>query len=163
MAEVVERLADKVLVTDDNPRTEDPSVSSTTFVPALKRWITSRSSPVVVRPSRRSSLRRHAADVIVLAGKGHEDYQEIDGQRHPFSDLEEAAKALTHGRPHMLKPLSFSELSLPLDARRVGDDCSFTGVSIDSRNITPGQLFVALTGPRFDGHDYLNKLPPKVR
>nr|GFD50358.1 hypothetical protein [Tanacetum cinerariifolium] len=35
-----------------------------------------------------------AADVIVLAGKGHEDYQEIDGQRHPFSDLEEAAKAL---------------------------------------------------------------------
>jgi UDP-N-acetylmuramoyl-L-alanyl-D-glutamate--2,6-diaminopimelate ligase len=32
--------------------------------------------------------------VLVLAGKGHEDYQEIDGERHPFSDLEEATKAL---------------------------------------------------------------------
>jgi UDP-N-acetylmuramoyl-L-alanyl-D-glutamate--2,6-diaminopimelate ligase len=35
-----------------------------------------------------------ARDVIVLAGKGHEDYQEINGERLPFSDLEEAAKAL---------------------------------------------------------------------
>lgn len=61
----------------------------------------------------------------------------------------------------MLKPLSFSELLLPLDARRVGDDCSFTGVSIDSRAITPGQVFVALTGPRFDGHDYLDQVAAK--
>jgi UDP-N-acetylmuramoyl-L-alanyl-D-glutamate--2,6-diaminopimelate ligase len=35
-----------------------------------------------------------AADVLVLAGKGHEDYQEIMGVRHPFSDLIEANKAL---------------------------------------------------------------------
>ncbi|EPN60498.1 UDP-N-acetylmuramoylalanyl-D-glutamate--2,6-diaminopimelate ligase [Pseudomonas syringae pv. actinidiae ICMP 19096] len=35
-----------------------------------------------------------ADDVVVLAGKGHEDYQEIDGKRQPFSDLEEAATAL---------------------------------------------------------------------
>ena len=61
----------------------------------------------------------------------------------------------------MLKPLSFSELLLPLDARRVGDDASFTGVSIDSRAINPGQLFVALTGPRFDGHDYLDQVAAK--
>ena len=61
----------------------------------------------------------------------------------------------------MHKPLSFSELLLPLDARRVGEDCSFTGVSIDSRAINPGQLFVALTGPRFDGHDYLDQVAAK--
>jgi UDP-N-acetylmuramoyl-tripeptide--D-alanyl-D-alanine ligase len=61
----------------------------------------------------------------------------------------------------MLKPLSFSELLVPLDARRVGHDCSFSGVSIDSRAITPGQLFVALTGPRFDGHDYLDQVAAK--
>ncbi|MEX5669789.1 UDP-N-acetylmuramoyl-L-alanyl-D-glutamate--2,6-diaminopimelate ligase, partial [Pseudomonas neuropathica] len=36
-----------------------------------------------------------AEDVIVLAGKGHEDYQEINGERHPFSDLVEADHALT--------------------------------------------------------------------
>ncbi|NBF03497.1 UDP-N-acetylmuramoyl-L-alanyl-D-glutamate--2,6-diaminopimelate ligase [Pseudomonas sp. Fl5BN2] len=95
MAEVVERLADGVLVTDDNPRSEDPAqifddiragfntVDKVDFVAgrglAIARLIASAS----------------ADDVVVLAGKGHEDYQEINGQRHAFSDLAEADKALT--------------------------------------------------------------------
>jgi UDP-N-acetylmuramoyl-tripeptide--D-alanyl-D-alanine ligase len=61
----------------------------------------------------------------------------------------------------MLKPLSFVELVTALDARQVGADCTFDGVSIDSRAIVPGQLFVALTGPRFDGHDYLDQVAAK--
>jgi UDP-N-acetylmuramoyl-L-alanyl-D-glutamate--2,6-diaminopimelate ligase len=94
MAEVVERLADTVLVTDDNPRTEAPSqifddirkgfvaVDSVTFVAGRGLAITQLIATA------------QATDVIVLAGKGHEDYQEIDGQRLPFSDLDEARKAL---------------------------------------------------------------------
>jgi UDP-N-acetylmuramoyl-tripeptide--D-alanyl-D-alanine ligase len=54
--------------------------------------------------------------------------------------------------------MMFSELLAPLDARQVGDDCRFVGVSTDSRAIQPGQLFVALTGPRFDGHEYLEQV-----
>jgi UDP-N-acetylmuramoyl-tripeptide--D-alanyl-D-alanine ligase len=61
----------------------------------------------------------------------------------------------------MFKPLSFSELLLPLDARRFGEDCSFSSVSIDSRSISAGDLFVALTGPNFDGHDYLDQVAAK--
>ncbi|MCV4281455.1 UDP-N-acetylmuramoyl-tripeptide--D-alanyl-D-alanine ligase [Pseudomonas capsici] len=60
----------------------------------------------------------------------------------------------------MLKALTFSELVAPLDARCIGD-CTFTGVSTDSRAIQPGQLFVALTGPRFDGHEYLDQVAAK--
>jgi len=61
----------------------------------------------------------------------------------------------------MLKALTLSELINALDARLIGDDASFNGVSIDSRAIQPGQLFIALTGPRFDGHDYLNDVAGK--
>ncbi|MDR9754070.1 UDP-N-acetylmuramoyl-tripeptide--D-alanyl-D-alanine ligase [Pseudomonas sp. SZMC_28357] len=61
----------------------------------------------------------------------------------------------------MLKALTFSELATALNARLVNADCSFNGVSIDSRAIKPGELFVALTGPRFDGHDYLNDVAGK--
>nr|WP_319526791.1 UDP-N-acetylmuramoyl-tripeptide--D-alanyl-D-alanine ligase [Pseudomonas laurentiana] len=61
----------------------------------------------------------------------------------------------------MLKPLSLSELTVALQARVQGRDATFNGVSIDSRAIAPGQLFVALTGPRFDGHDYLNDVAAK--
>jgi UDP-N-acetylmuramoyl-L-alanyl-D-glutamate--2,6-diaminopimelate ligase len=94
MAQVAERLADRVLVTDDNPRSEDPqrifddiragfsSAANATFVAgrgaAIAQLIASASLD----------------DVIVLAGKGHEDYQEIDGERQPFSDLQQAGQAL---------------------------------------------------------------------
>ncbi|MDY7561817.1 UDP-N-acetylmuramoyl-tripeptide--D-alanyl-D-alanine ligase [Pseudomonas sp. 10B1] len=61
----------------------------------------------------------------------------------------------------MLKPLTFSELVAPLNGRQVGADCAFAGVSIDSRHIAPGQLFIALCGPNFDGHDYLNDVASK--
>ena len=55
----------------------------------------------------------------------------------------------------MLKPLLLSEVAVPLNAHVVGADVAFNAVSSDSRAIQPGQLFVALSGPRFDGHDYL--------
>jgi len=61
----------------------------------------------------------------------------------------------------MLKALKLSELTNALDARLISADASFDGVSIDSRAIKAGQLFIALTGPRFDGHDYLNEVAAK--
>ncbi|MCO7516674.1 UDP-N-acetylmuramoyl-tripeptide--D-alanyl-D-alanine ligase [Pseudomonas guariconensis] len=61
----------------------------------------------------------------------------------------------------MLKPMTLSQLSAPLAARVVGDDARFDGVSIDSRTVAAGQLFVALAGPRFDGHDYLADVKAK--
>ncbi len=61
----------------------------------------------------------------------------------------------------MLKALKLSELTTALSGRLVSKDATFNGVSIDSRAIQPGQLFIALTGPRFDGHDYLNEVAAK--
>ncbi|MES2820627.1 MAG: UDP-N-acetylmuramoyl-tripeptide--D-alanyl-D-alanine ligase [Pseudomonadota bacterium] len=55
----------------------------------------------------------------------------------------------------MLKPMQLSEIAASLSGRLSGRDCAFSAVSSDSRAIAAGQLFVALTGPRFDGHDYL--------
>lgn len=55
----------------------------------------------------------------------------------------------------MLDAMHLSSLIGPLNARLVGADAAFATVSTDSRAITAGALFVALSGPRFDGHDYL--------
>ncbi|MDB6049854.1 MAG: murE [Pseudomonas sp.] len=94
MAEVVERLADTVLVTDDNPRTEAPSQI---FDDIRKGFVAAENATFVA--GRGLAIAQliasaQATDVVVLAGKGHEDYQEINGQRLPFSDLDEAGKAL---------------------------------------------------------------------
>ena len=95
MAEVVERLADGVLVTDDNPRTEDPSV----IFDDIRAGFTAVDKVTFVAGRGQAIAQliacASADDVIVLAGKGHEDYQEINGERHAFSDLVEADHALT--------------------------------------------------------------------
>lgn len=55
----------------------------------------------------------------------------------------------------MMRALSLSELQAPLAAQLLGDDATFAGVSTDSRSLRTGELFVALCGDNFDGHDYL--------
>ncbi|WP_137818127.1 UDP-N-acetylmuramoyl-L-alanyl-D-glutamate--2,6-diaminopimelate ligase [Pseudomonas sp. 2FG] len=94
MAEVVERLADGVLVTDDNPRGEAPEqifadIRAGLTAPEQARFVYGRGQAIA-----QLIASAEAADVVVLAGKGHEDYQEIKGERQPFSDLDEAGKAL---------------------------------------------------------------------
>lgn len=94
MAAVVERLADAVVVTDDNPRTEAPAqifsdIRSGFASPAAVQFVHGRGQAIAQLVASAS-----VDDVLVLAGKGHEDYQEINGVRQPFSDLVEAANAL---------------------------------------------------------------------
>ncbi|HEX5844572.1 MAG TPA: UDP-N-acetylmuramoyl-L-alanyl-D-glutamate--2,6-diaminopimelate ligase, partial [Pseudomonas sp.] len=94
MAAVVERLADGVLVTDDNPRTETPEqifrdIRAGFAKPESVQFVHGRGQAIAQLIAAAA-----ADDVLVLAGKGHEDYQEINGERQPFSDLLEAAKAL---------------------------------------------------------------------
>lgn len=61
----------------------------------------------------------------------------------------------------MLNPLLLSEVAQVLDARVVGADVAFSAVSTDSRKIEAGQLFIALVGPNFDGHNYLPEVAAK--
>jgi UDP-N-acetylmuramoyl-L-alanyl-D-glutamate--2,6-diaminopimelate ligase len=94
MAAVVERLADAVLVTDDNPRTEAPEQI---FSDIRAGFVSSQAAQFIHgRGQAIAQLIASASadDVLVLAGKGHEDYQEINGVRQPFSDLVEATNAL---------------------------------------------------------------------
>lgn len=94
MAAVAERLADQVVVTDDNPRNEDPAqirdeISSGFKSPDRVLFIAGRGQAIA-----RCIAASQADDVLLLAGKGHEDYQEIMGERMPFSDLHQASSAL---------------------------------------------------------------------
>ena len=94
MAAVVERLADAACVTDDNPRGEDPAAIRAQILQGFSA--TAAVTEVAERGAAIAQLIAQAApeDVIVLAGKGHEDYQEIQQQRQHFSDLEQAEQAL---------------------------------------------------------------------
>ena len=97
MGAVAERLSDLAFVTSDNPRHEDPLAIVEEVLGGIPGG--RANDGVVVEPDRGAAIRRalgEAApgDVVVLAGKGHETYQEIGGERRPFDDAVEARRAL---------------------------------------------------------------------
>ncbi len=94
MAAVVEKNADRVVVTSDNPRGEKPENIISQILLGL-----SHEDCVQVQADRALAIAETIAaaapeDVVLLAGKGHEDYQEMAGVKHPFSDLAHAQAAL---------------------------------------------------------------------
>lgn len=94
MAAVAEKNADRVVVTSDNPRSEKPEA----IISQVLLGLSHRDSVEVQADRARAIAETVAAaapaDVILLAGKGHEDYQEIAGARQPFSDQAHALRAL---------------------------------------------------------------------
>jgi UDP-N-acetylmuramoyl-L-alanyl-D-glutamate--2,6-diaminopimelate ligase len=96
MGEVAARLADKVIVTTDNPRDEAPEE----IMQAIASGMHGTYELELNRATAIANAIKQAepGDIVLLAGKGHEDYQEIAGVKHPFSDEQEAAKALREWR-----------------------------------------------------------------
>ena len=92
MGEVAERLADQVVVTDDNPRNEDPA--------AIRQAILTGAGYSAIEVAGRQEAIQQAVnlaaenDWVLIAGKGHETWQEIAGERFHFNDVEEAHAAL---------------------------------------------------------------------
>jgi UDP-N-acetylmuramoyl-L-alanyl-D-glutamate--2,6-diaminopimelate ligase len=89
MAREAEKLADRVVVTDDNPRSEHPEAIARDILAGF-----SDSAKVTVIHDRAEAIQsaiRSATpnDLVLIAGKGHEAYQEIAGQKYPFSDAEQ--------------------------------------------------------------------------
>jgi len=96
MAAVTEQLADFVIVTSDNPRTEQPSDIINEINTGFKKL---NSQTLTVEPNRRKAIEAaikaaRKNDVVVIAGKGHEDYQIIGKQKFHFSDKEIAQECL---------------------------------------------------------------------
>jgi UDP-N-acetylmuramoyl-L-alanyl-D-glutamate--2,6-diaminopimelate ligase len=95
MGTVVSRLADRAVVTSDNPRSED----ALKIIQGIRAGM---SGDCEVEPDRAHAIEAAIAgasdaDVVLIAGKGHESYQEIAGRRHAFSDVDVARDALRRG------------------------------------------------------------------
>ena len=170
MAEVAWRLADDVIITSDNPRTEDPLAIMDEITHGILDEVIaqddSSGKTCYQCPDRAAAIAAIIADagcddVVLLAGKGHEDYQIIGTEKRHFDDREQAVAALAEWPPWVRRSSYWTP-------KRVQDaiggrwliepadpDTALTRVSTDSRAIEPGQIFVALKGDRFDGHDFV--------
>jgi UDP-N-acetylmuramoyl-L-alanyl-D-glutamate--2,6-diaminopimelate ligase len=96
MARTAERLADALYITSDNPRTEDPAAILDEVVSGLS---TKAKAQAAVDVDRHEAINRilsdaEPGDVVLIAGKGHENYQIVGQQKRHFDDVEEAAQVL---------------------------------------------------------------------
>lgn len=96
MAATTAKLSDIVILTSDNPRREDPELIIDQMMEGLDEEMKRRTLRIT---SRRDAIRTACtmampSDVILIAGKGHETYQEVNGVRHHFSDIEEVEKII---------------------------------------------------------------------
>ena len=91
MGRIAAEMADHVIVTSDNPRTEDPMAIIKEILPGVEPAARPRRVTVAVEPDRRRAIAAavaaaQAGDLVLIAGKGHEDYQVIMNVNHPFDD-----------------------------------------------------------------------------
>lgn len=94
MARAAEQGSNICVLTSDNPRSEDPEVI---MKGAAKGFARPKAHPMIVdrREAIEAALKNaRAGDVVLIAGKGHEDYQEVKGVRHPFDDRRLARQIL---------------------------------------------------------------------
>jgi len=97
MAAAAEKGADHVVVTSDNPRSEDPARIIEQVLQGFSRRDVAEVQPDRALAIAHTVARAQAGDVILLAGKGHENYQETAGVKAPFSDRAHAQAALDRG------------------------------------------------------------------
>ena len=119
MGAIAGRLADRVVVTSDNPRGEDPAVIASAVVKGIRETANRRWS---VENDRRAAIAgaiatAKAGDIVLIAGKGHETYQERNRERTPFSDAAESAAALDSMERRMMDTATAARV---LAGQRVG-------------------------------------------
>ena len=183
MGKIACQYSDVAIVTSDNPRTEHPEqivadiMNGITAPPlatevcndACTTGITARG--VIQEVDRKKALlaavmMSRPNDIILAAGKGHETYQITNSGTIHFDDKEQLQDAcsafadrfspLAWNRADLKAALGNSPVLDTLDA-----DTAFAGISTDSRTIKTNEVFVALTGENFDGHDYIPDLVNK--
>lgn len=168
MGQIAARLADVVIVTDDNPREEDPAEIRKAVIKGVAlggatirsaAWLRNRhpwEHGFVEIGNRRAAIDAavtcaEPGDIVLIAGKGHEHYQEIDNRKRFFNDTLFARQASLSW--------DLQTVAAAVGGAIIGGDprTALGNVSTDSRTIGDNDIFVALTGENFDGHDFLDK------
>lgn len=154
--------ADKIIITNDNPRNEETADIIRDIIKDSNKDL-----PFWIIRNRRAAIQAavsfaNSEDIVLIAGKGHEKYQEVKGKKLEFDDIEVAKKALVQSNEFN------TSLSLLIDPVQlemifeqnliINNDELIEHISTDSRTIKENSLFFALKGENFDGHDYVDKV-----
>ncbi len=179
MGETATRYSDLTIITSDNPRLEEPMAIIGEIVAGINRQKIKEVPPdhlqftkdvhvYAVMADRKSAIiaaigLAQTGDIVLIAGKGHEDYQILGTKKISFDDrivAMEALKSRDRGLSEGTSPeFSVAQILAATGGRLIAGSGQkmIYGVSTDSRRIERGNLFIALSGENFDGHAFVQK------
>jgi len=167
MGEIAAQYSDIIIVTNDNPRSESPAKIIAQIRTGLEKggveirdeqWLIDGVRPekgFLIIHQREQAIRVAITngghdDIVLIAGKGHETYQLNGRGKRFFDDCLEAGENLCSW--------TCKHIAAAVDGRLVSyNDEKLESVCIDSRTIKPGDIFVALKGENFNGHDFIHQ------
>lgn len=178
MGEAVGSLANKMIITSDNPRFESPAIIARQVREGI-RGPQASELDVSTEPVRRAAIWRAVIEAqedecIIVLGKGHESEQQMGAVTLPLKDEDIVHQAIEQRKRRvqwvqntntMISATTFlwdlSELVELTGGRLEGDSTLISQVSVDSRTIGPGSLFVALVGKQLNGHSFVKEAVAK--
>ena len=155
MSKVAKKLCKKIYVTDDNPRNESPKRIRKTIIKYLKNknYIEIKNRAKAIKLALSNS---EPAEIILIAGKGHETTQDYGNKVINTSDKQIINKIKFKNL--FLNKKTLNNYYNSKDLKKVLNNkkkYKYQGVSINSKEIKKGNLFIAIKGHRNDGHDYV--------
>ena len=152
MANICEKNAGKIYITDDNPRNENPKLIRKMIISGFKKKLSINEIPKRANAIETAVARSKPNSVILIAGKGHETTQTYRSQIINISDKEIVKninyKKIKSDKKNYNKIIN-AEIIKELTKK---NKLSFEGVSIDSKNIKKNNIFIAVKGKNYDGH-----------
>lgn len=177
MGKAAAELSDIAIITSDNPRSEDPDAIIRDIVDGISK--TGKNSislddaiagkkGYLIEPDRKQAIELGAkiacsGDALLVAGKGHEDYQITGNKRIHFDDREELKKALSERlykdtyHEGVSIALRLDDIAMAVNGfmLNIPRDCIINGISTDTRSICHKDWFVALQGKNFNGNSFI--------
>ena len=156
IGKIVNKLCNKIFVTDDNPRKENPQSIRKAIIKNIKKdkvfEIGNRTSAI------HSAIKQsNPNEIILIAGKGHEDVQDYGDKKFKISDYK-IVKDLKLKKNKFKKKINIQQNNYLINKIiNHKSDKKFNGVSIDSKSVKRGNLFIAIKGKNNDGHNFIKQ------
>ena len=157
MANICEKIAEKIYVTDDNPRNENPKLIRRMIISGFSKKLTFTEIAIRSEAIEKAIIDSKPHSIILIAGKGHETIQIYGTKIINISDKEVvkniSKKKIKFDRKNYNKIFNTEIIKKLVKKNKI----RFEGVSINSKQIKKNNLFIAIKGKNHDGHDFVKE------
>ncbi len=154
MGKIVSDFADSIILTNDNPRFEDPQKIRRDIKKGIKkRKIIEISNRA--RAIKQAIYNLNSGDILLVAGKGHEKTQDIGNKKIFFSDRKVILNAIKHKNDNLLDNLKLNVVKEVAKIKKLSASISLKTARINSQEVTKNDIFFAIRGKKNDGNKYV--------